>query len=136
MFIRGCTHGLLLLLAFQCARAQDAFTPDPAAQTTTVLPQPSVSEKWDFFVSETATPLLLLGVGANAATSQLTRSAPLYGKRFWRKDAFLKRIGATVGDTVSENLFADYVLASAFHEDTRYVRRGPSHKFGRRIGYA
>jgi hypothetical protein len=134
-------HGLLWLLAFQCARAQDALTPsaltpDPAAQTTPALPEPSVSEKWDFFVAETATPLLLVGVAANATTSQLTRSAPLYGKHFWRKDAFLKRVGATLGDTVSENFFSDFVLASAFHEDTRYVRRGPSHKFGRRIGYA
>jgi hypothetical protein len=136
MFTRGCMHALLLLLGFQCARAQDALTPDPAAQTATALPQPSVSEKWDFFVSETATPLLLVGVGVNATTSQLTRSAPLYGKHFWRKDAFLKRVGATLGDSISQNFFSDYVLASAFHEDTRYVRRGPSHKFGRRIGYA
>jgi hypothetical protein len=141
MFIRGCKHGLLLLLGFQCARAQDALapsalTPDPAAQTTTALAQPSVSEKWDFFVSETATPLLLLGVGANATTSQLTRSAPLYGKHFWRRDAFLKRVGATLGDSISQNFFSDYVLASAFHEDTRYVRRGPAHKFGQRVRYA
>jgi hypothetical protein len=141
MFIRPGVHGLLLLLALPYARAQDALPPgapaaDPAAQGTTSPTAPSVSEKWDFFVSETATPLLLVGVGANATTSQLTRSAPLYGKHFFKKEAFLKRIGATLGDTVSENLFADFMLASAFHEDTRYVRRGPSHKFGRRIGYA
>jgi hypothetical protein len=141
MFIRGCMHGLLLLLAFPCARAQDAptpdaLTPDPAAQNAAALPAPSVSEKWNFFVSETATPLLLVGVAANATTSQLTRSAPLYGKHFFRKDAFLKRFGATLGDTLSENFFSDFVLASAFHEDTRYVRRGPSDKLWRRVGYA
>ncbi len=56
MFIRGCMHGLLLLLAFPCARAQDAptpeaLTPGPNAQSATTLPAPSVSEKWDFFVS-------------------------------------------------------------------------------------
>src|ERR1700691_3840434 len=146
MFVRGCTYGWLLLLAFQYARAQDALTPgaltpgaltvDPAAPGTAVLSTPSVSEKWDFFVSETATPLLLVGVGVNATTSQLTRSAPLYGKNFFRQDAFLKRVGATLGDTVSQNFFSDFVLASAFHEDTRYVRRGPAHKLGRRIGYA
>jgi hypothetical protein len=141
MLIRGCKYGVLLFLAFPCARAQDAVTPDalapnPAVPGTTVLSAPSVSEKWDFFVSETATPLSLVGVVANATTSQLTRSAPLYGKHFFRKDAFLKRAGATLGDTVSENFFSDFVLASAFHEDTRFVRRGPSHKLGRRIGYA
>jgi len=134
-------YGVLLFLVFPCARAQDALTPDaltpnPAAPGTPALSSPSVSEKWDFFVSETATPLLLVGVGANATTSQLTRSAPLYGKHFFRKDAFLKRVGATLGDTISQNFFSDFVLASAFHEDTRYVRRGPSHKFGLRIGYA
>jgi hypothetical protein len=146
MFIRGCTFGLLLLLAFRCALAQDALIPGAVspdalipttgAQSTTALSTPSVSEKWDFFVSETATPLLLVGVVANATTSQLTRSAPLYGKHFFRKDAFLKRAGATLGDTLSENFFSDFLLASAFHEDTRYVRRGPSHAFGRRIAYA
>jgi hypothetical protein len=146
MSIRGCAYGLLLLLAIQCARAQDALTPDPlsptalapdpGAQSTTALSTPSVSEKWSFFVSETANPLLLVGVGAGAVTSQLTRSAPLYGKHFWRNYAFLKRFGATLGDNVSENFFSDFVLASAFHEDTRYVRRGPSHKLGRRVGYA
>jgi hypothetical protein len=130
-----------LFLAFPCARAQDALTPDaltpnPAVPGTTVLSSPSVSEKWDFFVGETATPLVLVGVVANATTSQLTRSAPLYGKHFFRKDAFLKRAGATLGDTVSQNFFSDFVLASAFHEDTRFVRQGPSHKLGRRIGYA
>ncbi len=54
----------------------------------------------------------------------------------WRKAAFLKRLGANVGDEVSGNFFSDFVLASAFHEDTRYVRRGPSHKMWPRIGYA
>jgi hypothetical protein len=129
-------HGLLLFLAFPAARAQDALTPAPLAQSTAALPSPSVSEKWDFFVSETATPLMLVPVVPDAIVSQLTRSAPLYGKHFWRKDAFLKRFGATLGDDVSQNFFSDFVLASAFHEDTRYVPRGRSHKLGPRIGYA
>lgn len=141
MFIRGCMHGLLLLLMLPCARAQDAVTPDPASpgpstQTTVALSAPSISEKWDFFVSETASPVLLIAAGADAITSQLTRSAPLYGKHFFRKDAFLKRFGATLGDDISENFFADFVLASAFHEDTRYVPRGPSHKLWHRVEYA
>ena len=69
----------------------------------------------------------------NAAVSQVTRSAPLYG-RHW--DAYPKRLGASIGDIVSQNFFADFLLASAFHEDTRYIRRGPSHKLWPRIGYA
>jgi hypothetical protein len=126
MFIRGCMHWLLLLLALPCARAQ----------STAALQPPSVSEKWDFFVSETATPLMLVPVVPDALVSQLTRSAPLYGKHFGRRDAFAKRFGATLGDDVSQNFFSDFVLASAFHEDTRYVRKGPAHNVWRRIGYA
>ena len=143
--------GCLLLLASACARAQDSFAPDPppdppgsravdssstAGETSTALAPPSVSEKWDFFVQETVTPLTLVSAGLDATASQLTRSAPLYGKHFWRRAAFPKRFGATVGDDTSENFFADFVLASALHEDTRYVRMGPSHGVWRRIGYA
>src|SRR5580704_11325933 len=131
MFVRGCMHWSLLFLVSACARAQDAPMPAPAA-----LPMPSVSEKWDFFVSETLTPFTLVAAGLDATASQWTRSAPLYGKLFWRNAAFPKRFGATVGDDVSQNFFADFVLASAFHEDTRYVRLGPSHKMWPRIGYA
>jgi hypothetical protein len=136
MFPRGWAHWWLLLLMFPCARAQDALKPDPSAQSATALTPPSVSEKWSFFVSETATPFTLVAAGLDATASQLTRSAPLYGKHFWRRSAFLKRFGATVGDDTSQNFFADFVLASALHEDTRYVRRGPSRKMWPRIGYA
>jgi hypothetical protein len=127
---------LLLLLTCSCVRAQDASTPDPAAQSTPALPSPSASEKWDFFLHETVNPLILVAAGPDATAAQLTRSAPLYGKHFWRKDAFLKRFGATVGDNVSQNFFADFVLASAFHEDTRYVRKGSSRRMWPRVGYA
>ena len=40
----------------------------------------------------------------------------------WR---FPETRGASLGDIISQNFFADFLLASAFHEDTRYVRRGP-----------
>lgn len=126
MGIRGPKHGWMLLLVLPCAHAQ--ITPSP--------PDPSVAEKWDYFLRETATPFLLVEALPDATVSQLTRSAPLYGKHFWRRDAFLRRIGATVGDDASQNFFADFLLASAFHEDTRYIRRGPSHGKWGRIGYA
>jgi hypothetical protein len=87
-------------------------------------------------VSETLTPLMLVATGPDAVASQLTRSAPLYGKHFWRRDAFGKRFAATVGDNTSQSFFADFVLASALHDDTRYVRKGPSHKLWPRMGYA
>jgi hypothetical protein len=126
----------LLFLPLACARAQDALQPDPNSPVTVAPTPPSPTEKWDFFVSETLTPLTLVAAGLDATASQLTRSAPLYGKHFWRRAAFFKRFGATVGDNVSQNFFADFVMASVFHEDTRYVRRGPSRKLWNRVGYA
>jgi hypothetical protein len=126
-YLRWC----LLILAVPFVQAQNALVPDP-----TNLPDTSVSEKWDFFVSETVTPLTLIATGFNATTSQLTRSAPLYGKHFGRNYAFAKRFGATLGDNVSQNFFGDFVLASAFHEDTRYRRLGPAHHMLPRLGYA
>lgn len=99
------------------------------------LSPPSTAEKWDFFVHETFTPFTA-GAGAfNATISQITRSTPLYGKHPW-PTAYPKRFGASVGDIVSQNFFGDFLLASAFHEDTRYVRRGASHGRWERIGYA
>jgi hypothetical protein len=136
MFSRACTYGLLLLLACSFVRAQDASIPDPAAQSTPALPSPSVSEKWNFFLRETVSPLIPVEAGPDATASQLTHSAPLYGKRFLKNNAFLKRFGATVGDDVSQNFFSDFVLASAFHEDTRYIRKGSVRRMWPRIGYA
>ena len=136
MFVRGRTYWWLLLLACPCVRAQDAIIPDPPAQSTPALPPPSISEKWDFFVSETVNPLTLVAGGLDGTASQLTRSAPLYGKHFWVRGAFPKRFGATVGDATSQNFFADFLLASALHEDTRYVRKGPVLSTWRRVGYA
>ncbi len=126
----------LLLLILPVARAQNAIAPDATAQTSSILPAPSVSEKWDFFFSETASPFTLEAAGFNATVSQITRSAPLYGRHPWKDGAFLKRAGASLGDIVSQNFFGDFLLASAFHEDTRYVRMGPGHKSWSRVRYA
>jgi hypothetical protein len=128
-----------LLVAVPLARAQVAPAPgvDPYLdEEGTVLSLPSASEKWNFFVSETLSPFTPVAAGLDATASQLTRSAPLYGKHFWRRDAFVKRFGATVGDDVSQNFFADFVLAAALHEDTRYVRKGSSRRFWPRVGHA
>jgi hypothetical protein len=98
------------------------------------LPPLSVSEKWNLFETETFAPLTL-GAGAfNAAVSQLSNSTPLYGHEFW--PAYPERFGSAVGDIVSQNFFGDFLLASAFHEDTRYIRRGAGHKLWSRVGYA
>jgi len=126
----------LLLFVVPLLRAQDSVLPTATAQTSSSLPAPDVSEKWDLFLSETVSPFTLAATGFNSTVSQLTRSAPLYGKHPWKHDAFLKRTGASGLDIVTQNFFADFLLASAFHEDTRYVRKGPSRGKWARVGYA
>jgi hypothetical protein len=127
------------------ARGQDlapATPPAPVSSTadSTVSPSSadapaSVDEKWHHFLDETFNPFTLFAGAFNAGMSQATRSTPLYGKDPWPY-AYPKRVGASLGDIVSQNFFGDFLLASAFHEDTRYVRRGESHKLWSRIGYA
>jgi hypothetical protein len=136
MWIRGSIRWAPLFMMCVSMRAQDALLPTTASSPTVALSSPSVSEKWTFFMEETVTPLTLVAASLDATASQLTRSAPLYGKHPWKHGAFPKRLGATVGDDVSQNFFADFLLASALHEDTRYVRKGPSRGMWPRIGYA
>jgi hypothetical protein len=125
---------LQIMIAVPClVLAQDASQPVPP-QTDSAAPDPlTVAGKWTHFEQETVSPFTLAAGGFNAAVSQATRSAPLYG-RSWI--AYPKRFGASIGDLVSENFFGDFLLDSAFHEDPRYFPRGPSHGFWPRIGYA
>jgi len=137
MGLRWSAHCGILLLGVWCAYAQDIAQSDASVTAMATLPLPSMPEKWDFFVSETVTPFSLVAAGLDATASQLTRSAPLYGKHFWKRGAFAKRFGATVGDDTAQNFFADYVMASIVHEDTRYIRKGPVNgDVLTRIGYA
>jgi hypothetical protein len=111
------------------------LTPGMLAQTSEgPLAPPSVSEKWSLFENETFAPLTLGAAAFNAAVSQVADSTPRYGRGMW--PAYPERFGSAVGDIMSQNFFGDFLLASAFHEDTRYIRRGPSHKLLPRIVYA
>jgi hypothetical protein len=122
------------VLLFTLAGILIAQNPSQSAATSPPpLSPPSMSEKWHHFASETFAPFTLAAGGFNAAVSQVTRSAPLYG-RHW--NAYPKRFGASVTDIVTQNFFGDFLLASAFHEDTRYVRFGPSHRTWPRVGHA
>ena len=119
---------ILVTIGFSVSLLAQEASPDAS-----LLPAPSIAEKWDHFASETFSPFTLGAGGFNAAVSQSTRSAPLYG-RHW--NAYPKRFGASIIDIATQNFFGDFLLASAFHEDTRYTRGGPSHKLWPRIGYA
>ena len=136
VLMRVSMHWWLFFAMAPCAFSQDLLPPDPTAQSALSLLPPSVSEKWKFFLDETVTPLTLVAASLDATASQLTRSAPLYGKHPWKRGAFPKRFGATVGDDTSQNFFSDFLLASLLHEDTRYVRKGPVKGMWFRVGYA
>lgn len=99
------------------------------------LSSASTGEKWDLFIDETVSPISLVTAIPQATATQLANYAPEYGKHF-RAGPFFERFAATVGDETSRNFFADFALAAAFHEDTRYVPDGPSHGVWHRIGYA
>jgi len=90
-------------------------------------------EKWNHFLAETASPLTLGGGTFNAAFSQVTKTDPRYGIN---RVAFAKRFGASVADIATQNLFGDFVVASIFHEDPSYYRKGHGYPLLYRIGYA
>jgi hypothetical protein len=134
--MRRLTFVLLCLIALDPSfLAQTSGGPLPGSPlSNSALPAPSVAEKWSLFEEETFAPITI-GAGAfNAAVSQLTESTPRYGHAAW--PAYPERFGSAVGDIVSQNFFGDFLLASAFHEDTRYVRRGPEYRLLSRIAYA
>ncbi len=124
--LTAAKFGVLMTMLVACAVAQQ-----PAASTTA---EPStVPLKWHNFVGETFSPMGLGSGLFNAGFSQATNSDPKYGQGW---GPFAQRFGASYADLVSQNFFGDFMLASAFHEDPRYVRRGPGHSFWSRAGYA
>ena len=126
-------HLLLgMLLGPAIVHAQDWL----ANPLTSQNPEPgrmNIQDKWNNFVSETLSPLTL-GAGVfNGAEAHVTNTDPKYGRDL---PAFGEQVGASIGDIVSQNFFADFMLASAFHEDPRYFRRGEQWPFWSRVRYA
>ena len=116
-----------------CSLALPLWAQPPSTVATPAPAAPTAAEKWGLFVTETFAPITFGAVVFNSAISQATGSAPDYGHTL---SAYPPRLGAAAGDIMSQNFFGDFVLASAFHEDTRYVRRGPAYGFASRFGYA
>jgi hypothetical protein len=96
-------------------------------------PMASTREKWNNFVHETASPLTFGGGAFNATFSQLTNTDPQYGTG---NVAYAERFAASIADIASQNFFGDFVVASVFHEDPRYFRKGSGHGFWSRVGYS
>jgi hypothetical protein len=130
-----------------CAFAQDpvnnsssppatpsAATPPAASASAATPSQSPVLRNWQNFVSETFVPLTLAAGAFYGALSQATNSDPRYGVG---TGALGQRIGASTADIVTQNFFGDFVMASAFHENTLYVRRGSGYGgTWKRAGYA
>lgn len=126
------------------SQANSPNAPGPAtARSGTASPQLPVNSplrtplstagKWHNFVRETVNPLTL-GAGIfNGGLSHITNSDPRYGTN---SAAFAQRFGASVADVATQNFFGDFLLASAFHEDPRYVRMGPQNHLLSRVAYA
>jgi hypothetical protein len=92
-----------------------------------------VREKWLLFVRETVDPYTFASAAAGAGISQWHNDDPKYGVGF---KAYMQRFGAAQADIATQNFFSDAVLASFFHEDPRYFRKGPGSPVVHRIFYA
>jgi len=92
-----------------------------------------VSQKWLLFVKETVDPYTFASAAAGAGLSQWGNGDPKYGPGF---KPWLQRYGAAMADVTTQNFFSDAVLASAFHEDPRYFRKGPGSSVPHRVAYA
>jgi hypothetical protein len=93
-----------------------------------------VSRNWQHFMSETFRPLTPVAGALNAGVSQATGSDPKYGDGV---GAYAQRFGASTADIATQNFFGDFLMASAFHENPIYVRKGPGYGgFWKRVGYA
>jgi len=92
-----------------------------------------VVDKWKLFVRETVDPYTFVSAAGGAALSQIDNDDPRYG---YGVKSYLQRFGAAQADITTQNFFSDAVLASLFHEDPRYFRKGPSSSVPRRIAYA
>lgn len=93
----------------------------------------TVKQKFSLFARETFDPFTAASSAAGAALSQIDNDNPKYGRG---GGPYAQRFGAAVADVTTQNFFADAVLASLFHEDPRYFRRGPEYRAWSRVGYA
>jgi hypothetical protein len=132
------------LCAGVCGFAQDpasglpspaSVAPSSAATPLAAAPgQSPVERNWKHFKRETFRPLTLAAGAFYGSLSQATNSDPRYGVG---AGALGQRIGAATADIATQNFFVDFAMASAFHENTIYVRRGPGYGgIWKRSGYA
>jgi hypothetical protein len=93
----------------------------------------TAKQKWQLFFKESSDPFNLASALVGATVSHIARGVPNYGAD---KEAYGERVGAAFADVTTQNFFSGAVLASLFHEDPRYYRKGPEHGILYRIGYS
>lgn len=102
---------------------------DPSSHTAPL----TVKQKFKLFVKETSDPFTGASALMGAAMSQYGNGTPKYGEG---GGAYAQRFGAAVTDFATQNFFSDAVLASLFHQDPRYFRKGPSAGILSRVWYS
>lgn len=124
----------LLPVPIRAQIANRTTAPIPPVAPASPPEHVTTRDRWRFFKEETFDPMTLVGGAFNAGLSQATRSDPQFGGG---AGPLAERFGASVTDIATENFFVDFAMASVFHEDTRYRRRGPSYGgIWKRAGYA
>jgi hypothetical protein len=97
------------------------------------VPKLTVGDKALLGLRDSVSTFSAFGWLVSAGYDQLTNSSPNYGTN---GTAFAQRLGAAAARDASEEIFSDSILAPVFHQDPRYYRLGPTHKFFPRLVYA
>ncbi len=79
------------------------------------------AKKFDLFLRDAYSPLIVLSAGFNAAISQAQEGRSGYGQGW---DAYGSRFGAEVAGTEVSGLLQTAVIPSLAHEDPRFFRAG------------
>jgi hypothetical protein len=119
--LRGLSLALLLLFAL-CACAQEAVTvlldDGPAAATPSGPTALTNTQKFSFFVRNTADPGNLLGAALEAGLSQRSHDNLGFGQG---ARGFGGRYGAALADRATFNAFSQFLIPSVLHQDPRFV---------------
>jgi len=89
-------------------------------------------EKFYLSLKSSVDPFEFLAVGIQAGIGQASDSFPAYGQG---AAGYGKRYGAALADSVSSNLFSNFLYPVLLKEDPRYFRLGKG-SVKRRIGYS
>jgi hypothetical protein len=90
-------------------------------------------QKWGLAWKQTVDPFNIASVFLSAGYSQIDNKTPKYGVG---GAAYGKRVGAAFGDFGSQNFFSAGLLATWWHQDPRYFRKGPQARFLTRVVYS